>query len=74
METAPTSVEVQSIDWEDQWYPIHLTDDLDTGAPNAFTLLGKGIVIWLDATVCVAAALQTPIPAPSRHILSQGSR
>lgn len=38
----------QKYAWTKQWYPIAIAEDLETYRPNAITLLGKKMVIWMD--------------------------
>lgn len=35
-------------DWAEVWYPVHYLRDLNRDRPNAFTLLGRDLVIWWD--------------------------
>ena len=36
--------------WQQAWYPVAYLDDLDPNRPTPFTLLGRDLVIWFDAT------------------------
>jgi hypothetical protein len=35
-------------DWERQWYPLAVADQLDPGRPNKAALLGRALVVWRD--------------------------
>jgi phenylpropionate dioxygenase-like ring-hydroxylating dioxygenase large terminal subunit len=40
-------------DWNEAWYPLHYTRDLDKSQPKTFTLLNQDLVIWWDkAAAC----------------------
>ncbi|MEY2645521.1 MAG: hypothetical protein RLZZ611_2170 [Cyanobacteriota bacterium] len=34
--------------WQRAWYPVAYLDDLDPARPQAFTLLGRDLVLWYD--------------------------
>jgi phenylpropionate dioxygenase-like ring-hydroxylating dioxygenase large terminal subunit len=40
--------EPDRFDWQQAWYPVHYTRDLDKTKPTAFTLLGMDLVIWWE--------------------------
>jgi phenylpropionate dioxygenase-like ring-hydroxylating dioxygenase large terminal subunit len=35
-------------DWQEAWYPVYYTEDLDKSQPTRFTLLEQDIVLWWD--------------------------
>jgi phenylpropionate dioxygenase-like ring-hydroxylating dioxygenase large terminal subunit len=37
-------------DWKEAWYPLHYTQNLNKSKLTPFTLLGRDLVIWWDAT------------------------
>jgi phenylpropionate dioxygenase-like ring-hydroxylating dioxygenase large terminal subunit len=37
-----------AFNWSKQWYPAVVIRELDPHIPNAFTLLGRDLVIWRD--------------------------
>ncbi|CAL5224943.1 g7712 [Coccomyxa viridis] len=38
-----------SFNWQKNWYPVQLVENLDAKVPYAFDLLGKRLVLWRDA-------------------------
>jgi phenylpropionate dioxygenase-like ring-hydroxylating dioxygenase large terminal subunit len=34
--------------WSKHWYPVGVTDSLDSGRPHAIQLLGRHLVLWYD--------------------------
>jgi phenylpropionate dioxygenase-like ring-hydroxylating dioxygenase large terminal subunit len=34
--------------WSKNWYPVGVTDSLDSGRPHAIQLLGRHLVLWYD--------------------------
>ncbi|KAL3140600.1 hypothetical protein ABBQ32_005170 [Trebouxia sp. C0010 RCD-2024] len=46
----PLPQKQRSLDWFDHWYAIGYEKDFDEKKPNAFTLLGKQLCIWKDAS------------------------
>jgi phenylpropionate dioxygenase-like ring-hydroxylating dioxygenase large terminal subunit len=47
-QTATGGPDPEKFDPTEAWYPVHYLNDLNTKAPNAFTLLGKDLVIWWE--------------------------
>ena len=39
----------EPISWTKQWYPVAVAELIDVSRPNAIKLLGRNLVIWLDA-------------------------
>ena len=49
-EAAPVeSISQQPISWTKQWYPVAVAKLIDPSRPNPVQLLGRNLVIWLDA-------------------------
>jgi phenylpropionate dioxygenase-like ring-hydroxylating dioxygenase large terminal subunit len=44
----PGGADPEKFDPRSAWYPVHYIADMDTKAPNAFTLLGQDLVIWWE--------------------------
>jgi phenylpropionate dioxygenase-like ring-hydroxylating dioxygenase large terminal subunit len=44
----PGGADPEKFDPRSAWYPVHYLDDLDTKAPNSFTLLSQDLVIWWE--------------------------
>lgn len=40
--------EPQVVDWERQWYPVAVEEELDPKLPHAMRLLGKELVLWRE--------------------------
>lgn len=37
-------------DWNRQWYPVAVTNDLHTDAPYGVTVIGRPLAVWWDAS------------------------
>lgn len=40
----------RSFDWNRQWYPVAVTNDLHTDAPYGVTVIGRPLAVWWDAS------------------------
>ena len=40
--------EGSNFNWDRQWYPLAVADQLDPGRPNKASLLGRPLALWRD--------------------------
>ncbi|MCO5569373.1 hypothetical protein L7F22_023085 [Adiantum nelumboides] len=48
LETKSEKEDSDMFDWNDQWYPVAVIDNLDKRIPTAVTIMGRDIVVWWD--------------------------
>ncbi len=48
--TQPAPSTTKPFNWQQQWYPVAIIDDLDPTKPHPTTLLNKNLVLWYDGT------------------------
>ncbi|MCO5608881.1 hypothetical protein L7F22_063099 [Adiantum nelumboides] len=48
LETKSQKEDGDMFDWNDQWYPVAVIDNIDKRIPTAVTIMGRDIVVWWD--------------------------